>query len=56
MLAQIKAFLLDEEGIGVVEVILILVVVIAMVAIFRDKIKKVISNVFVTINSNISKL
>ncbi len=56
MLAEIKAFLLDEEGIGVVEVILILVIIIAMLAIFKSKIKSVINSVFKTINSDIKKL
>lgn len=36
----------DEEGIGVVEIILILVVLIALVLLFKDKITSVVNNAF----------
>jgi Flp pilus assembly pilin Flp len=36
----------DEEGIGVVEIILILVVLIALVLIFKNKITEVVNNAF----------
>lgn len=36
----------DEEGIGVVEIILILVVLIALVLLFKDKITSVVNKAF----------
>ncbi len=36
----------DEEGIGVVEIILILVVLIALVLLFKDKITNVVNKAF----------
>ena len=36
----------DEEGIGVVEIVLILVVLVALVVILKDKITSIISSAF----------
>ena len=36
----------DEEGIGVVEIILILVVLVALVLLFKGKITSVVNNAF----------
>lgn len=47
-----KRFLKEEEGIGVVEIILILVVLIALVLIFKEKIKEIVENAFETITQN----
>lgn len=41
----------DESGMGVVEVILIIVVLIGLVIIFQTQIKKVVDNIFKTITS-----
>ena len=46
-----KEFMKDERGIGVVEVILIIVVLIGLVIIFQTQIKKVVQNIFKTITS-----
>ena len=46
MMEQLKAFLQEEDGIGVVEVILILVVLIALVAIFKDRITALVQDIF----------
>ena len=43
---EIKEFAEDEEGIGVVEIVLILVVLIALVVIFKDKISVIIKKAF----------
>ncbi len=40
------SFWKDEEGIGVVEIILILVVLIALVLLFKEKISKVVEDAF----------
>lgn len=45
-----KRFWKDEEGIGVVEIILILVILVALVVIFKDQITSIISNAFSEIN------
>lgn len=41
-----KEFWDNEDGIGVVEIVLILVILIALIVIFRDKISTIISNAF----------
>ena len=52
----IKRFLYEEDGIGVVEVILILVVLIALVAIFKSKITSLMESIFNTIEADIGEL
>ena len=41
-----KEFWDNEDGIGVVEIVLILVILIALSVIFKDKISTIISNAF----------
>lgn len=41
-----KEFMKDESGMGVVEVILIIVVLIGLVIIFQTQIKRVVQNIF----------
>lgn len=53
---QIKAFLKEEDGIGVVEVILILVVLIALVAIFKDRITALVQKIFKTIDTEAGRI
>ncbi|MBQ3786676.1 MAG: holin, BlyA family protein [Lachnospiraceae bacterium] len=50
----IKDFVDDEEAIGTVEMILILIVLIALVIIFRDQLKTIVNNLFdkITTQSN----
>lgn len=38
----IKEFIQEEDGVGVVEIILILVILVGMVLIFRDEIEKIV--------------
>ena len=47
----LKHFFKDESGMGVVEVILIIVVLIGLVIIFQTQIKKVVDSIFKTITS-----
>lgn len=47
----LKRFFKDESGMGVVEVILIIVVLIGLVIIFQTQIKKVVDSIFKTITS-----
>lgn len=45
-MGQIKAFMLEEDAIGVVEVILILVVLIGLVMIFKKQLTTLINGLF----------
>ena len=46
----------DDSGMGVVEIILIIVVLIGLVIIFQTNIKGVVSSVFSTIQTNAGKI
>lgn len=46
----------SEDGMGVVEVILIIVVLIGLVIIFQTNIKSVVSTIFSTIETNAGKI
>jgi len=47
----IKEFLHEEDGIGVVEIILILVILIGLVIIFRNNIEALVQKIFTTIDT-----
>lgn len=49
MKREIAAFLRDESGIGVVEVILILVVLISLVIIFKKELTALVNKIFAEI-------
>lgn len=49
---MLKRFFLEEDGMGVVEVLLIMVVLIAMVAIFRSQIRTLVNNIWNSINDD----
>lgn len=51
-----NGFMKDESGMGVVEVILIIVVLTGLVIIFQSSIKNVVNGILNTINSNVSKI
>lgn len=51
-----KRFIKDESGMGVVEVILIIVVLIGLVIIFQTQITKVVNNIFKMITSKTGKI
>ena len=48
---ELMAFLKEEDGVGVIEIVLILVVLIGLVIIFKKKITTLLNNVFKEINS-----
>ena len=56
LLQEAKAFWLEEDGIGVVELILILVVLIGLVLIFKDQLTTLVNNIFKTIKSQAGKV
>jgi len=43
---NVDAFMSDESGMGTIEIVLILVVIIALVVIFKDRIEELLGNVF----------
>ncbi|MCC8137292.1 MAG: holin, BlyA family protein [Clostridiales bacterium] len=48
---HIKAFLREEDGVGVVEIILILVVLISLVLIFKEQLTNIVNTIFSKITS-----
>lgn len=52
----IKSMWLDESGIGTVEMILILVVLIGLVLIFKKELTTLVNNIFKTITEESSKV
>ena len=48
----LQSFLRKDDGMGVVEVILIMVVLIAMVVIFRDQITALVASIWKSINQS----
>lgn len=50
-----KNFLLDEDGAGVVEMILIIVVLIGLVLIFKKQLTTLVNNIFQTISRELVK-
>ena len=52
----VKNFLMEEDGIGVVEVILILVVLIGLVIIFKEQLPDRVEDIFDTITKEAGKV
>lgn len=50
MLEFWKDFIENEDGVGVVEIVLVLVVLIGLVLIFKGNISKLMNNIFKEIN------
>ena len=53
---KIKDFLIEEDGIGTVEMILILVVLIGIVLIFKEQLNSLVESIFKTINEQAKKV
>lgn len=51
---ELKRFVTEEDGMAVVEVILIIVVLIALVVIFKNRITKVVNSIFKSIDNKTS--
>ncbi len=52
---QLKRFVTEEDGLGTVEIILILVVLVGLVLIFKDEMLDIVENIFDKINKKIKK-
>ena len=48
---MIRGMLEEEDGVGVIEVVLILVVLIGLVIIFKEQITKLLQNILKEVNS-----
>ncbi len=55
-LGSLTGLIEEEDGIGVVEVILILVVLIGLVLIFKKQITSLVNDIFDTINKEAGKV
>ena len=53
---NVKNFLLDESGMGVVEILLITVVLVAMVLIFQEKITSLVNKIWTSIGKSAKKI
>ncbi len=49
---KLKSFIKDDDGMGVVEVILIIVVLVAMVAVFKEEISDLVDSIWSSINKD----
>lgn len=56
MWTKLKELMKDEQGITTVEIILILVVLIALVLIFKEQMTNIVNNIFKTIISQSNKI
>ncbi|MBQ1848836.1 MAG: hypothetical protein II477_05315 [Lachnospiraceae bacterium] len=56
MLRGFKELLKDEEGMGTVEVILIIVVLVGLVLIFKDQITAIVNSIFSKITKQTDKV
>lgn len=48
----LKAFWEEEDGIGVIEIILILVILVMIIVIFREQITEIVKDAFKQINNS----
>ena len=51
LIKELKAFFVEEDGVGVIELVLVLVVLIGLVIIFKKQITVLLENIFKEINS-----
>lgn len=49
---QLKDFWEEEDGIGIIEIILILVILVMIIVIFREQIVEIVSKAFKQINGD----
>ena len=55
-LTSFRQFLTEEDGMGTVEVILIIVVLVGLVIIFKEKITEVVNSIFTKITNQTKKI
>ena len=55
-LKSFRQFLTEEDGMGTVEVILMIVVLVGLVIIFKEKITEVVNSIFTKITNQTKKI
>lgn len=55
-LKTFRQFIKEEDGMGTVEVILIIVVLVGLVVIFKEKIMEIVNSIFSKITSQTKKI
>lgn len=55
-LKGLRELVIEEEGMGTVEVILIIVVLVGLVVLFKDQITKIVNNLFNKITTQTGKV
>jgi putative thymidine kinase len=55
-LKSFRQFLTEEDGMGTVEVILIIVVLVGLVIIFKEKITEIVNSIFTKITNQTKKI
>ena len=55
-LKTVRQFLTEEDGMGTVEVILIIVVLVGLVVIFKEKITDIVNSIFTKITNQSKKI
>ena len=55
-LKNVKDFLREEDGMGTVEIILIIVVLVGLVLIFKEQITKIVESIFKKITTQTNKV
>lgn len=55
-LKSFRQFLTEEDGMGTVEVILIIVILVGLVIIFKEKITEVVNSIFTKITNQTKKI
>lgn len=55
-LKSFRQFITEEEGMGTVEVILIIVVLVGLVIIFKEKITEIVNSIFTKITNQTKKI
>lgn len=48
---ELEEFFYEEDGVGVIELVLVLVVLIGLVIVFKEQINKLLESIFKEINS-----
>ena len=55
-LKTVRQFLTEEDGMGTLEVILIIVVLVGLVVIFKEKITDIVNSIFTKITNQTKKI
>lgn len=53
---KIQGFWKDDRGVGVIEIVLILVILIGLVLVFKEQITAIVSNAFAAISGDAGKI